>query len=135
MNWSGSPWISRELEDKEYRSKRKIVTKKKTPDRTRQLVQLLDYSRYKSERSVRQFDHTWSPGTFVERPSERKGWKDNIKILWEYREMTKQVEKSGVDKIMELFMKMRQDDKEREDRRLKDIQEREERREIKRERS
>ena len=46
--------------------------------------------------------------------------------------MTKQVEKSGVDKIMELFMQMRQDDKEREDRRLKDIQEREERREIER---
>ena len=96
--------MSKETGDKDYKPKHRTTVNRQTPCRKRQRFVKETFQGYDNDSGVSTFVNVWSP--------ERESVEGS-----EERTMAKQ-EKSNMDKMMEMFMRMREDDrKEREEER------------------
>ena len=117
------------------------MQQRRTPGRSRPQVDSINYTDCESETessavlsdgeidfSTDTTDYTletlWTPGTFKTKVEVAEGAITDIaKPYREQHGMAKQTE-SGIEKMMQMFLQMRQDDKDRENRRLREERER-----------
>ena len=147
--------MSRESKDRDYKPKRKVVAKRRTPGRSRPQAESIRYRDYESEGSsvvgvthrqevdsdidhfsdsVDHFSDSADPtqvNTYNPFPITKsvEGTLTEFFERCKEFEMAKQAEKVSVDKLLELIMQMRQEDKIREEQREKERLDREDRRE------
>ena len=135
--------MSRETRDSDYRPKRKILQKRRTPRRSRQLDSV-KYSEYETESntgssSIISGEHTlvedqvdsnsWTPDTFKKKVEEtEEQYSDLAQQCRQQQSMAKQTE-SGIEKLLQMMMQMRQEDKIRDEQREKERLDREKRKE------
>ena len=118
--------MSRETGDRDYRPKRRIVAKRRTPGRSRLQVESSKYLECDSEglstvvegdsqETDRVLDYhsddtdkkpvdIWTPRTIRERTEAAEGYITEIMEHCNEYDMAKQTEKSNVDRMFEIFM-------------------------------
>ena len=107
--------MSKGTQDKDYKPKHRIITKRRTPGRNRQKVEPIEYLGYESEGSLGDISVHLGFDTLEEQAKQGEQYLEYVRGEIDRQDMAKQTEKSSMDKMLEMFMRMRKDDrKERE---------------------
>ena len=119
--------MSNGTEDKDYKARHKISTKRRTPGRTRQEVDQPRTYGYESDGGISTFVDEWTPEMETNKVSKTEEFLHDLLGEENNITMAKQTEKSSMDNMLEMFMRMREDEMERDERREQDRLAREER--------
>ena len=135
--------MSREQKDSDYKPKLRVLQRRRTPRKLRQ-TEAVDYSECEMESDIESesrfsegnttiegeqleikgetLETLWAPSTFSRKAEEVQ---KQCSELTQQETMAKKIEQSGMDRILVLFMQMRKDDRERDERREMDDRKRE----------
>ena len=146
--------MSRENKDRDYRPGQKILQERRTHRRSRQ-VESVDYSECELESDTEvvsiisegnrtlvdvqlevkseTLESAWTPGTFSSHIDQVGEQRRRLSHHVRQQQSMAQQQESGMEKMFQVFLQMRQEDKDREDRRERERIDRDERRERERE--
>jgi len=140
--------MSRDSKDRDYRPRQKILQERRTPRKSRQ-VESVDYSEWELESDtdgesiigegnrtivdaqleVKSLESAWTPGTFSSQIDQVGEQCRRLSHQVRQQQSMAQQQESGMEKMFQMLLQFRQEDKDREDRRERERMEWDDKRE------